>query len=282
MDKTGPGRRVMTQMAMTRYSAPALEKGLDILELLSLQESGLTQAEIARALNRSVSEIFRMLVVLTERGYLAQDADSDRYTLTTHLFEMAHRTPMVRRLTALAGPLMQRLAREVDQSVHLAVASGDAVLVVGQVDGPGNNVMSVRLGARIELWQASSGRVILAHLPEETLAEVFARLPLPAGMTETELRAEFAQIRRLGFEVRNSFVVRGIVNISAPVIDHSGCAIAALTIPHLERYQDAVGFDECRERLVAAAQALSRSLGGGTVITPDDALRQRDRRPEQQ
>lgn len=248
-----------------RYAAPALEKGLDILELLSRQEAGLTQAEIARALGRSVSEIFRMLVVLAERGYIAQEPGSDRYSLTTLLFEVAHRTPMVRRLTAVAGPLMQRLARAVNQSVHLAMVSGDAVLVVGQVDSPGNNVMSVRLGARIDLWRASSGRVILAHWPDEALAEAFARVPLPEGITADALRDELDHIRRAGFEVRDSFVARGIVNISAPVIDHSGHAVAALTIPHLERYGDSIGFNDCRLRLLEAAQTLSRSLGGGTA-----------------
>lgn len=261
----------MTDKASSKYSAPALEKGLDMIELLSREETGLTQAEIARALGRSVSEIFRMLVVLTERGYVVQDPDTDRYSLTTLLFEVAHRTPMVRRLTALAGPMMQRLSRAVNQSVHLAVISGDAVLVVGQVDSPGNNVMSVRLGARIELWRASSGRVILACMPEEVLAETFARVPLPEGMTEAALREELAQIRRLGFEVRDSFVLRGIVNISAPVIDHTGHAVAALTIPHLERFHDTVGFTECRMRLVEAAAALSRSLGGGTAAAPVEA-----------
>ena len=54
-----------------KYTAPALEKGLDILEHLSRSDAGLTQAEIARVLGRSVSEIFRMLVVLQERGYIA-------------------------------------------------------------------------------------------------------------------------------------------------------------------------------------------------------------------
>lgn len=255
---------VKSETASTRYSAPALEKGLEILELLSLQESGLTQVEIARALGRSVGEIFRMLVVLTERGYLVQDGGNDRYVLTTLLFEMAHRTPMVRRLSALAGPLMQRLAREVDQSVHLAVPSGDAVLVVAQVDGPGNNVMSVRLGARIELWRASSGRVILAHLADERLAEVFEDVALPDGMSRATILRELLKIRKMGFEVRESFVVRGIVNISAPVIDHSGHAIAALTIPYLERYHDKVDFETCRARLIEASQSLSRSLGGGT------------------
>lgn len=51
-----------------KYTAPALEKGLDILERLSLSEAGLSLSEIARDLGRSVSEIFRMLVVLQQRG----------------------------------------------------------------------------------------------------------------------------------------------------------------------------------------------------------------------
>lgn len=246
-----------------KYTAPALEKGLDILELLVTQESGLAQAEIARSLDRSVSEIFRMLVVLQDRGYVAQDSDSDRYVLTTLLFELAHRTPMVRRLTTLAGPVMQRLAKAVNQSVHLAIISGDSILVVGQVDSPGNNVMAVRLGAKIDLWRASSGRVVLAHLPPEELDEVFARVPLPPDMDETRVRAELAHIARIGHEVMDSFVVRGIVNISAPIIDHSGHAIAALTIPHMERYQDAISFNDCRDGLIGAAHALSKSLGGG-------------------
>lgn len=245
----------------TRYSAPALEKGLDIIELLSRSDVSLTQVEIARSLDRSVGEIFRMLVVLTKRGYVVLDQESDRYMLTTLLFEIAHRTPLVRRWAALAGPLMKRLTQELNQSVHLAVLSGDAILVVGQVDSPGNNVMSVRLGARIDVWRASSGRVILAFMAPEDLAEVFRTVPIPESLDVAALHAELAQIRRLGHEVRDSFVVRGIVNISAPVIDHSGHAIAALTVPHLERFHDTVGFEECRRKLIAAAADLSRAVG---------------------
>jgi DNA-binding IclR family transcriptional regulator len=255
----------MTVVSAARYTAPALEKGLDILEMLSLEEAGATQAEIARRLGRSVSEIFRMLVVLSDRGYVVQDPQSGRYALTTLLFEIAHRIPPVRRLTTLAGPLMKRLTREINQSVHLAVLSGDAVLVVGQVDSPGNNVMSVRLGARIDIWRASSGRVIMAHLAPEDLEQLLHTLPRPDDVDLDRLRAELDQIRRLGHEVRDSFVVRGIVNISAPVLDHSGHAIAALTVPHLERFHDTVGFDECRRRVIATAAELSRAVGASAV-----------------
>ena len=129
-----------------KYTAPALEKGLDILEVLSSQDHGLTQAEIARVLNRSVSEIFRMLAVLRRRGLIDLDPDSDRYYLTTKLFEMANRTPILARLTVAAGPIMRRLADTTDESVHLAVLSEGNVLVVGQVDNPGYNVLSVPPG----------------------------------------------------------------------------------------------------------------------------------------
>lgn len=263
-----PKSRLSTAESARKYAAPALEKGLDILELLATEEAGLGQTEIARRLDRSVSEIFRMLVVLQERKYVVLDPLSERYMLTTLLFEIAHRTPLIRRLTTLAGPVMQALVREVNQSAHLAILSSDGVLVIGQVNGPGNNTMSVRLGAKIELWRASSARVMLAFQPRDVLTDYFASVPLPADVTQDQLCAELRQIREAGHEVRDSFVVRGVVNISAPIFDHSGHAIAAMTVPHMERYDDPISFETCRLAVIRASAALSRNLGGGVARSP--------------
>ena len=82
--------------------------------------------------------------------------------MTTFIFELDHRILKLRRLTALGAPMMHGLAGRVNQSVHLTVLSEGDILVVGQVDSPGNNMMVVRLGARIDLFRASSGLVILA------------------------------------------------------------------------------------------------------------------------
>jgi DNA-binding IclR family transcriptional regulator len=248
-----------------KYAAPALEKGLDILELLSEQEFGLSQTEISRALNRSVGEIFRMLVVLQERGYLMMEPGSDRYVLTTFLFEVANRTPLIRRLTALAGPLMQKLTVTTNQSAHLAILTGGNILVVGQVDSPGNNVMSVKLGARIDVWHASSGRVILAYQSRDVLHSLIEESPLPAGTSFEKIIADLDDIHRRGLEIMDSFYVGGVVNISAPIIDHSGHAIAALTTPHIKRLDANISFEQCTKELVKAAKHLSTSLGGGTA-----------------
>lgn len=257
----------MVEGSAPKYTAPALEKGLDILEQLSQSEVGLSLSEIARDLGRSVSEIFRMLVVLQERGYITQDEATEKYVLTTLLFEVAHRTPLIRRLMMVAAPLMRDLAYRINQSVHLAVLTEDCVLIAGQVDPPARHMFTVRLGTRVDLWRASSGRVMMAFQTERELSEMLRRAPLPSGTTETDLRADLARIRACGHEVVDSFMVKGIVNISSPIIDHTGLAVAALTVPHIQRFDDPISFSDCCRDTIDCAARLSRSLGGGAVGT---------------
>ena len=45
------------------YATPALGKGLDILELLARHPTGMTKSQMARELNRTVSEVFRIAPV---------------------------------------------------------------------------------------------------------------------------------------------------------------------------------------------------------------------------
>ena len=65
-----------------RYRAPALDKGLDILELLADQPEGLTRGEIVKALDRGPSEIYRMLERLVARQYVLRSLAGDRYSLS--------------------------------------------------------------------------------------------------------------------------------------------------------------------------------------------------------
>nr|WP_261332190.1 IclR family transcriptional regulator C-terminal domain-containing protein [Mameliella sediminis] len=122
--------------------------------------------------------------------------------------------------------------------------------------------MAVRLGAQIDLWRASSGRVILAYQPKEEVRRLMKEVPIPKDSSAEQILEELAQIRAGGLEVRDSFVVRGVVNISVPIIDHSGQAVAALTIPHIERYGEPISFETCKSELAATAALLSKTLGG--------------------
>lgn len=247
-----------------KYSAPALSKGLDILEFLASEPDAQKKADIARALDRSISEIFRMLVVLEEREYVAFDDRSERYSLTTKLFEVAHRYPPIRRLSTVSAALMQSLAREVNQSVHLTIRHDTDILVIAQVDSPGNNVTSVRLGARIPIVQTASGAVLTAGLDKDELAALdntLADQPASSRKLFVENRDYAA---RHGYCECLSMVVEGVTNISAPIHDHAGQVIAAVTIPYIRRLNGSNQPTQAQTRkaLILMSENVSRLLGG--------------------
>jgi DNA-binding IclR family transcriptional regulator len=146
------------------YPTPALEKGLDILELFASTPGGLTVSEVARLLNRTVSEIFRMLLCLEQRGYLSQTENREKYHLTLRLFRLAQEHPPTKRLVTEALPIMHGVAHKLRQSCHLGVIDGAHVVIVAQVDAPESTGFYVKMGSKVELMQASTGHVILAYL----------------------------------------------------------------------------------------------------------------------
>jgi DNA-binding IclR family transcriptional regulator len=118
------------------YPTPALEKGLDILELFAATPEGMTVSEVARRLNRTMSEIFRMLLCLEHRGYLAQSSNKDRYHLTLKLYRLGQEHPPTKRMVTEALPIMHWLAHQLRQSCHLGVLDGGHVVILAQVDSP--------------------------------------------------------------------------------------------------------------------------------------------------
>jgi DNA-binding IclR family transcriptional regulator len=246
------------------YATPALEKGLDVLEMLARQPAGLTKSQMARELNRTVSEIFRMLLCLERRGYIAQVAE-DRYSLTLKLFKLVQEHPPTERLIVDALPVMHRLAHDTMQSCHMGVLEADRVVILAQVNAPANHGFYVKLGSTVDLMEAASGYAILAHL-EEAQREI----TLSAWMRETgkkvprDLEAHLARIRTAGFEKRASYLVKGVVNISFPILDERGSALGALTVPYIEYSEPSKKVDHVIKSLRKAAIEVTAAMGGKT------------------
>ena len=253
------------QTDQEKYRAPALSKGLDILELLASEADGLSQIAIAKQLNRNTSEIFRMLMVLCQRGYVELREEDERYHLTTKMFEVAHRHPPIRRLTSIAGEAMQRLADEVNQSMHLAIIHSGKVLVIAQVDCQDNNITAVRLGAQINIYDTASGRVLAAWMDPDASDAMLKGAGDVSDETYQEFIADLPAVHDAGYCEAKSLTIAGVWNLSAPIFDFSGKVVAALTIPFIQRLSGTsiVSVEECRERLVALCADISRRLGAG-------------------
>ena len=259
----GQGIQARSRRRRPRYAAPALDKGLDILELLAHGSEALTRSEIARRLGRSVGELFRMLVCLEERGYISEVGPEERYQLTLKLFEIAHQHRPLEHLLTLARPLMQRVANATGQSCHLAMPSNGNIVVVAGVEAPGQMGFSVRLGANIDLLNTGSGHVILAfHGPEYRAHALAAWQRKTRGRVPPGLDRHLSDIACRGYEELASYQVHGVVNVSFPVLNQHAEAVAAITVPFLARIGDDVGLPQVKQYLADAAGRLSQAIGG--------------------
>ncbi|RYD63210.1 MAG: IclR family transcriptional regulator [Sphingomonadales bacterium] len=244
----------------TAYHAPALEKGLDILELLSSALHPMGLSDISQAVGRSKSEIFRMLHVLERRHYLERAPGTDNYLLTNRLFLLGMERPPLKGLLDVAMPMMHELSDATQQSCHLVVPSGESMVVIARIDPPADLGLVVRIGHRRPLLAATSGLVLTAfQLPavrQRWLDEYGETLSANACKA---LVAQLDGIAADGFAAIDSSVVPGVTDISAPVIQ-GGAASAALTIPYMNRAGAPVARDRAGAILRATAQAISQKI----------------------
>lgn len=250
--------------AAMRYSAPALEKGLDILEFLSERAGSYSLAQLAEEMGRTKSEIFRMLAVLETRGYVERAPETDFFQVTDKLLRIGLRRPKYRALTDIARPIMEKFAAETRYPCHLALASDEQIVVVARSESPDLVGVAVRVGYRQPLLETGSGRCILAFMGDAHRQHVLAALKQRLGKIDVQaLDAEREQIRKNGRIVEASRIMEGVWDISCPILGKgSEEVVAALTTPYVRLVINRTSKEEVAERLAAAAAEISRQRSG--------------------
>jgi DNA-binding IclR family transcriptional regulator len=248
-----------------RYAVPALDKGLDVIELLARESEGLTLNEIARVLGRTSSELFRMVNALGRRGYIIQ-RDGDRYSLTLKLFELAHRHKPIKSLTAAAAPLMRELVNRTLQSCHLTVFHAGRVMVVAEIDSPERWAFGLKVGAEVGLTDTASGYVLLAFQDDAGRRSMIASHQEVEGeldVGQAQLLTVVRDVARKGYAQIQSRQIRGVTNIAFPVLDTAGHAMAVLNIPYIERIDKKItpSMAVVKEMLRETAARLSLLMG---------------------
>ena len=243
-----------------KYRAPALDKGLDILELLAQDAGPRSMGEISEGVGRSRSEIFRMLQVLEERGYLAKAAGDGGYALTNRLFMLGMQQPQVQNVTEVALPVMRHLADSIRQPCHLVAPSDDQIVVIAQIDAPSDLGLVVRVGHRRPLTHSTSGLVLFAFQQEDVQARWLKLID------ESEVpyeRAEFLEaareVRNQGYAMHPSEAVVGVIDLTAPILQQEH-ATYTLTVPFIERRPQQINVQEALESLREAADEISQAL----------------------
>lgn len=247
-----------------KYHVPALEKGLDILEFLSAASIPQTQAEIARALDRNTSEIFRMLDCLDSRGYLIRDQHSNRYSLSLRLYEMAHTHSPVDQLLLAAREPMRYIAESIRESVHLSILRGNEILILAQEESPEPIRISLGVGTKQAILRTASGRLLISQWEEEKQQAYLQNNSAFQKMTQFEqetLIKELAKAKVDAYLISDSKYTLGVKDITVFIGNPRLELMAALATPVLMHLGEEPDTKNILATLQEQAQIITRKVG---------------------
>lgn len=253
----------MKKKTATRgYRAPALEKGLEILEHLADSNIPLSRTEIAKGLGRAPAELFRMLNCLEQKGYVLRDADSGKYRMSMRLYAMGSQADPARLLREAARKPMEELAENVGQSCHLSVRHGDQLLVLMETLPPKKICLAVGVGTLLPLSRTSSGKLILSGLHEEDQAAFLAQdgyFQSAKPRAQAAFKRELAQIRQSGHVIAPSCITSGVVDCAMPVGIPGTDSSAVIAVSQVcSNDSDAL---DCTAAVRRAAEMINRNMG---------------------
>jgi DNA-binding IclR family transcriptional regulator len=249
----------------TDYAAPAVDRTLDIAELLADSPAPRGINELARALRIPANSVFRILRCLARRGYAEVDPQTGSYRLGAGFFRLGMRLAGQFELRVRARPALERLSAATGETCQLHVPDGDRVMAADVVTPRAEFYVQVVPGSRMHYHCNAFGKCILAFWPAAKVKKALpARLPAMTPETITNrdrLVDELESIRRTGLGYDREEYVRGVFCVGAPVFGVSGevvggVGVTGLTVSHGKEHWTA-----CERAVLGAAREISESVG---------------------
>lgn len=252
------------------YTIAVVGRALDILEALASSDVPLGASDVARRAGATKSAAYRLLATLEQRGYVVKDPITAHYRLGTRLAYLGQRSLSTLDLRQVARPLLEALRQRYHETVNLGVADGDGgqIAYIDMLESDQGLRMAAHLGGRDDMHCTALGKAILANLPAERREQILAR-PLarhtPATLTDpAALRAELERVRARGVAEDRGENEPGARCVAAPVFDHTGAVVAALSVSApASRLDDARAAEIARAARDAACE-ITRRLGGAS------------------
>lgn len=253
-------------MSEQGYRIAVVDRTLDVLEALADARGPAGVSEIARSIGATKSAVFRILVNLERRGYVLRDPASGKYQLGGRLVQLGHQALATFDIRTRARPVLEELHLRFNETVNLGIPVNGRVLYVDMIESEHGLRMAARIGATDDMHSTALGKAILSFLPEAEREQVL-RGPLARRTERTitnpeALRRELAQIRESGTAEDGGENEPGARCFGAPIFNHAGDVVAAVSISAPERRLDAARAREVTQAVRAAAAEITERIGG--------------------
>lgn len=216
------------------YSIAVVLRTLDLLEAIGKADAPVSLTDLARQVGATKSAAYRILANLETRGYVVKDAATARYQLGLRLAHLGQRSLGMFDLRRAARATLEQLHQQFHETVNLGVLEQGEVVYIDMIESDQGLRMAASVGAKDHAHTTALGKAILAFLPQESLATLLGQ-PLAAqtarSLTEpVQLREALQAIKRSGVSEDQGENEPGARCFGAPVFDHTGKVIAAISV----------------------------------------------------
>jgi len=240
-------------------------RAVSILELLADSQGELGVTELGRRLGVHKATASRLVATLAEHGLVERNPVTDKYRLGFGLIHLAGSAMAGMDLAREARPVLEELAERTEETVNLAVLDGDGVLNVDQITSPRAVASQSWIGRRTPWHCTSSGKVLVAFLPEDAIEPLLAgALERFARKTITDperLRAVLAEARTTGFAQTVEEFEDGLNAVAAPIRRADGQVIAAVSVAGPAFRMRPADLPRIARMVADATGTISRRLG---------------------
>ncbi|AFV77452.1 IclR family transcriptional regulator [Thermus oshimai] len=242
-----------------------VQKVGEVLELFTREHPEWGVTEVARALGIPKSSAHALLATLSQIGLLKRGREG-RYRLGFRVLALAHVLLSTSSWREEARKAMEELVARFGETTHLAVLECGRVVYVEKLEGTrAVKVATTGIGVELPAHCSAVGKVLLAHRPWEEVLSIVEARGLPALTPNTittldELKTELQAVRERGYAYDIEEAVPELCCVAAPIRDHTGEVIAALSLSvPFYRFQERK--EEYRRAVLEATRTVSERLG---------------------
>ncbi len=244
----------------------AVERALAMLEAVSEEPEGLSNADISRKLKIPKSSASYILRTLEKQGYLHRDSGGGKYRVGLKILSLSRGALSGIDVREVALPIMRRLMEKTTLTCHLAILDGPEAVYIEKVEPQGFIRMDTWVGRRMRVHATSVGKALVAYIPEGQLQKIVADRPMERRTPKTittlpRLLKELEKVRALGYSVDDEENNLGARCLGAPVFNQRGEIEAAVGLSGPISQVNSETMPRIVEALKDAARHLSMQLG---------------------
>ena len=245
--------------------AQTVSRAVALLKAFTDARPEWSASDLARAAGLNKTTTYRLLKALECEGMLARNPATDAFRLGPEIIALGARAARALDVRTVSRPELETLAHQTGETATLEVLAGGKVLILDEVLSQRLLGAAQSIGTRWPAHATSTGKSLLAELSEAerraTLRPPLARLTDKTITTLSALRHELARIRERGYATAIEELEAGFVAVGAPVRNHQGRAVAAISIggPSIRLTEDRLA--DVAGHVVQAARRISEELG---------------------